>query len=334
MGRHPHEDTDDDGDKSGDDSRLLRRKRPYFADETTDSPSSSSASKRQRGLRSRDPSPVATPQRGSHKDSRGQSPAPLRIRLSVPEKVRPGTPTTPKGNGSARSGRDKGTQEDGDHEVDVVGHSGTEEDLEWEPDSPITQMEKDYRHEEVFPMLHSKRNLILVHMEKKKKSGLSDMTQARGNRPSYLSREVDFSHVPKPSFREIEEAPVLRELVTPGKKGMSKKDARDPLLKDPFHEETSSAGADEPFQRYIVPPASYSDNLVEYDMDEQDSAWLNIYNEERRQNDLPEISEDVFELLIDRIEKEWYSHSQASSFHCVLCLGPLAYVVTLIKHVL
>jgi len=45
---------------------------------------------------------------------------------------------------------------------------------------------------------------------------------------------------------------------------------------------------------------------VEYDMDEQDFAWLKIVNEERKPKGLPRISEDHFEFCIDRLEKYWF----------------------------
>ncbi|CAI2164309.1 16350_t:CDS:10 [Funneliformis geosporum] len=52
--------------------------------------------------------------------------------------------------------------------------------------------------------------------------------------------------------------------------------------------------------------------IVEYDMDEQGTHiyyydyWLKALNEERRKEDLGEISADVFEAVIDRLEKEWF----------------------------
>ena len=49
---------------------------------------------------------------------------------------------------------------------------------------------------------------------------------------------------------------------------------------------------------------------VEYDMDEEDVAWLNIINEKRSSENLSKISEDNFELLMDRLEKESYFHVQ------------------------
>lgn len=46
---------------------------------------------------------------------------------------------------------------------------------------------------------------------------------------------------------------------------------------------------------------------VEYDMDEQDDKWLEKYNVQRRQDDLDEVTREVFEITITRIEKEWHA---------------------------
>lgn len=48
------------------------------------------------------------------------------------------------------------------------------------------------------------------------------------------------------------------------------------------------------------------DGEVEYDMDEEDAAWLGIINERRAGNGVPEVPIDIFELLMDRLEKESY----------------------------
>ena len=37
-----------------------------------------------------------------------------------------------------------------------------------------------------------------------------------------------------------------------------------------------------------------------------DDYWLKALNEERRKEDLGELSADVFEAVIDRLEKEWF----------------------------
>lgn len=52
---------------------------------------------------------------------------------------------------------------------------------------------------------------------------------------------------------------------------------------------------------------------VEYDMDEEDSAWLELMNERRAEAGLSEVTVDAFELLMDRLEKE--SYFQVSPFY-------------------
>ncbi|KAI1300733.1 nuA3 HAT complex component nto1 [Mortierella claussenii] len=58
--------------------------------------------------------------------------------------------------------------------------------------------------------------------------------------------------------------------------------------------------------RYIEPTETELAERVEYDMDEQDEFWLKEINEERRKQDLGEVTATVFERIIDRLEKEWF----------------------------
>lgn len=52
---------------------------------------------------------------------------------------------------------------------------------------------------------------------------------------------------------------------------------------------------------------------VEYDLDEEDSAWLSIVNERRLTSGLtPPMAPDTFELLMDRLEKESYFQQQSN----------------------
>ncbi|KAM9312847.1 bromodomain-containing protein 1 [Gastrophryne carolinensis] len=52
------------------------------------------------------------------------------------------------------------------------------------------------------------------------------------------------------------------------------------------------------------------DKEVEYDMDEDDYAWLEIVNEKRKSEGLSVVSQDIFEFLMDRFEKESYCENQ------------------------
>jgi len=64
--------------------------------------------------------------------------------------------------------------------------------------------------------------------------------------------------------------------------------------------------------RFIEKSAEEMDEMVEYDMDEEDVAWLNLINEKRSQDGQARILEDQFELLMDRLEKESYFHVQTN----------------------
>ncbi|KFO10946.1 Bromodomain and PHD finger-containing protein 3, partial [Balearica regulorum gibbericeps] len=64
------------------------------------------------------------------------------------------------------------------------------------------------------------------------------------------------------------------------------------------------------YYRYIEKPPEDLDVEVEYDMDEEDLAWLEIVNEKRRDDGYGTVSADTFELLVDRLEKESYLESR------------------------
>ncbi|KAF4532482.1 hypothetical protein B566_EDAN003058, partial [Ephemera danica] len=58
--------------------------------------------------------------------------------------------------------------------------------------------------------------------------------------------------------------------------------------------------------RFIEKSPDELDAEVEYDADEEDGAWLELANEKRAMDNLPPVSEENFELLMDRLEKESY----------------------------
>lgn len=50
------------------------------------------------------------------------------------------------------------------------------------------------------------------------------------------------------------------------------------------------------------------ETVVEYDLDSEDEKWISDYNGKRCEQALPIITEDEFEKLIDRLEKESFKH--------------------------
>lgn len=61
--------------------------------------------------------------------------------------------------------------------------------------------------------------------------------------------------------------------------------------------------------RYIEKSAEELDEEVEYDMDEEDYIWLDIMNERRKNEGVSPIPQEIFEYLMDRLEKESYFES-------------------------
>ena len=69
---------------------------------------------------------------------------------------------------------------------------------------------------------------------------------------------------------------------------------------------------DSVYFRYIEQSAEEMDEMVEYDMDEEDSQWLLLINEERKMEGLTSVPQEAFELLMDRLEKECMFESHAT----------------------
>lgn len=61
--------------------------------------------------------------------------------------------------------------------------------------------------------------------------------------------------------------------------------------------------------RYIDKSVEELDEEVEYDIDEEDYIWLDIMNDKRRRDGVTPIPQEVFEYLMDRLEKESYFES-------------------------
>ncbi|XP_008280054.1 bromodomain-containing protein 1 isoform X2 [Stegastes partitus] len=63
------------------------------------------------------------------------------------------------------------------------------------------------------------------------------------------------------------------------------------------------------FYKFTEKTEEELDEETEYDMDEEDYAWLELVNEKRRSEGVSQVSHNVFEFLIDRFEKELYLES-------------------------
>ncbi|XP_053282340.1 bromodomain-containing protein 1 isoform X2 [Pleuronectes platessa] len=67
------------------------------------------------------------------------------------------------------------------------------------------------------------------------------------------------------------------------------------------------------YYKYTERTAEELDEEVEYDMDEEDYAWLELINEKRKSEGISQVSHNLFEFLMDRFEKESYSSTQGQS---------------------
>ncbi|KAK1906883.1 Bromodomain and PHD finger-containing protein 3 [Dissostichus eleginoides] len=63
------------------------------------------------------------------------------------------------------------------------------------------------------------------------------------------------------------------------------------------------------FYKYTEKTEEELDEDTEYDMDEEDYAWLDLVNEKRKSEGVSQVSHNVFEFLVDRFEKELHLES-------------------------
>ncbi|BEI85170.1 hypothetical protein CcaverHIS002_0505710 [Cutaneotrichosporon cavernicola] len=85
----------------------------------------------------------------------------------------------------------------------------------------------------------------------------------------------------------------------------------------------------EHYIRHIEPIESELAVQVEYDMDEQDQEWLDAVNAERKKEQMGPVSYELFEVIIDKLEKEWFnlikripqpqSHLPVEDSKCAIC---------------
>ncbi|CAL8369030.1 unnamed protein product [Lota lota] len=65
------------------------------------------------------------------------------------------------------------------------------------------------------------------------------------------------------------------------------------------------------YYRFMERSAEELEAEAEYDMDEEDVAWLEMINSGRRADGHPSVSADTFELLVDRLEEEAYREARS-----------------------
>ena len=69
----------------------------------------------------------------------------------------------------------------------------------------------------------------------------------------------------------------------------------------------------ENYIKYFEKTSEELDEEVEYDMDEEDNVWLKMINQKRLEENLQPITQEQFEILMDRLEKESHFQSTATT---------------------
>ena len=98
----------------------------------------------------------------------------------------------------------------------------------------------------------------------------------------------------------------------------SSNSAADPftaLPKPEFRQDDDCGELDAPprsttYFRFIERTSEELDEEVEYSADDEDTKWLRLVNEQRKNDGLASVSQEVFEMLMDRLEKESHFESQ------------------------
>ncbi len=100
------------------------------------------------------------------------------------------------------------------------------------------------------------------------------------------------------------------KLKTPGKEG--EESSTLPKVEVTVLENLEFADApprESSYYRFVEQSPEDLDETIEYDMDEEDYQWLSLINEDRKSLGLWAVPQDVFEILMDRLEKECFFES-------------------------
>ncbi|KAF8586044.1 hypothetical protein K439DRAFT_1659937 [Ramaria rubella] len=118
---------------------------------------------------------------------------------------------------------------------------------------------------------------------------------APGRTGSHVASPAPVPSLPQVSFRKVE-----------GEDVNEPAGVTDPTSRSYGYNDFSFFTRPDHYIRYIEPIESELTNQVEYDMDEQDQEWLDLVNEERKKAQVGPVSSEIFEIMMDRLEKEWF----------------------------
>ncbi|KIY51905.1 hypothetical protein FISHEDRAFT_70399 [Fistulina hepatica ATCC 64428] len=113
--------------------------------------------------------------------------------------------------------------------------------------------------------------------------------------PPRLSRQSTNVDLPRASFQKVEDDESTHPTAVADRTARSIAD-----------NDGSEFYRPEYYIRFIEPLESDLARQVEYDMDEQDKEWLDALNAERKKEQLDKATYELFEIVMDRLEKEWF----------------------------
>lgn len=158
--------------------------------------------------------------------------------------------------------------------LNVVGEISITEDVKWKPETPAVSFETSSNLKEI----------------KTKKSKTKIKSKSSKSNQAAISENSTGLNIKLPKMTYVRTI--------------------NPLI---FKEYKEPSDSNAPYSRYLDESIDEDDQIkVEYDMDEEDEIWLEMYNKRRRSERLLDVSEDIFELAMDRLEKESYFQSQSN----------------------
>ncbi|PLW23785.1 hypothetical protein PCASD_08751 [Puccinia coronata f. sp. avenae] len=123
---------------------------------------------------------------------------------------------------------------------------------------------------------------------------------------SMLPLELPHIDVPKVSYRIIPPKP-LAETDLP----LSNSDHSIKHLNNFGYNSSNTCELPTSYIRWVQPAEDERERGCEYDMDEQDLEWLHVLNMDRKRLSQEPVTCELFEIIMDRLEKEWFRLNQS-----------------------
>ena len=206
-----------------------------------------------------------------------------------------------------------------------IRRKGPRRDLTWAEAQRLVELEFEHCYKRVEidhnldVSLHSDdeegdESVDLGNNDRRGSTGTGPRTpQRRGKSAAKGSKGESQQNRGKWSSKSKNKGKRKSKLKTPGKEG----EESSALPKAEVNIVDSLEFADAParessYYRFVEQSAEDLDETIEYDMDEEDYQWLSLVNEDRKSLGYTSVPQEVFEILMDRLEKECFFESHTT----------------------